>query len=907
MTKSEENLGWFSYTHESQSIRVEVSNGTTVFGRSGECDVSLPFRQMSRKHFQVSRDGGLWVIEDLRSSFGTFLNGQRISSRVLQKGDRVTVGPPGTLPLVLVFCGFEKDHPIELGTLVIDEGGATPTVNGLIEVAQVDEVREADTSRTGEPGEKGAARYRDLVQLFGEMGQVLLAGSSVNEMLQSVLDLTFRRIRAQRGAICLWNAGGDAMTVRAARSQGGDQAIHISRRILDEVVKQRRALLVNDLGGDERFQNSESMLGLNIHSVLCAPMYHKGDVLGLIYMDASGLPSEGGASFDMGDLELLVSIAIFAAAGVDRARMQEEIAEEQHRRAVAHRRIQVLLQVAKSLSSELNTDTLIGMIMTKARELVEAERCTLFLVDRLTGELWSKVADGTREIRIPMTKGIAGHVASTGQLVNIADAYEDERFNPDVDRKTGFRTRSILCLPLRNNEGRVVGVTQMINKQGGGLFLAEDEQLMEAFSAQAAVAIENAQLFQQTLQMRNHLESILASITNMVLTLDGKGRLATANRPVEPFFHLPETMMRAEPYSSWFADGNEGFVQDVTRVYEDPKPVFAAEYDFRMGDRTVSANYSVVPLLNFEHVQTGVVVVLDDITQEKRVKATLGRYMAPALAEQVLRDDKSRLGGVRQKVTVLFSDIRGYTTFAEAMDAAEVVELLNEYFSHMVDAVDAEHGVLDKFIGDAIMAVFGVPFPHEDDSKRACMAALRMTQQLRIFNQKRALTGASAIEIGVGINTGQVVSGNIGSEKRLDYTCIGDGINLGSRLESATKAYGVTTLLSEFTYNEIKNEFITRELDLIQVMGKQKSIRLYQLLGKDESDVPPQLLAALPGFAAALEAYRRRDWDVAMAGFQRVAGSADDPVSKLFLRRCALFKETPPRPDWIGAWEMTRK
>ena len=138
--------------------------------------------------------------------------------------------------------------------------------------------------------------------------------------------------------------------------------------------------------------------------------------------------------------------------------------------------------------------------------------------------------------------------------------------------------------------------------------------------------------------MRNHLESILASITNMVLTLDGKGRLATANRAVEPFFHLPETMMREEPYSSWFGDGNEGFVEDVARVYEDPKPVFAAEYDFRMGDRTVSANYSVVPLLNFEHVQTGVVVVLDDITQEKRVKATLGRYMAPALAEQVLRE-----------------------------------------------------------------------------------------------------------------------------------------------------------------------------------------------------------------------------------------------------------------------------
>jgi adenylate cyclase len=408
--------------------------------------------------------------------------------------------------------------------------------------------------------------------------------------------------------------------------------------------------------------------------------------------------------------------------------------------------------------------------------------------------------------------------------------------------------------------------------------------------------------------MRNYLESILKSITNLVVTLNDDGRMVTANHPVEPFLGVNEHQLVETSYESWFAGANAEFVADIRRVLEpDSKPIYVADYELRHDDKTISLNYNIVPLLDFGEAQKGAVLVLENISQQKRVMGTLTRHLGPGVAQQLLEGAENRLGGVRQEVTILFSDIRGYTSLTESMDAGEIVAMLNDYFSLMIDEIFAEDGVLDKYIGDALMAVFGVPFPSPTDAIHACRCALRMMKALDVFNNKLKQNQRPPIAIGIGINSGEVITGNIGSEKRLEYTCIGDAVNLASRLEGACKTYGVSIILQETTQQVIGQEFLVRELDLIRVKGKKHPSRIYELLGSKSHPISPLVCDALPHFDAGLNAYRNRDFSAAKTLFETSYSIGGDRPSRLFLDRCQILLEQPPGSDWDGVWKMTSK
>jgi adenylate cyclase len=407
--------------------------------------------------------------------------------------------------------------------------------------------------------------------------------------------------------------------------------------------------------------------------------------------------------------------------------------------------------------------------------------------------------------------------------------------------------------------------------------------------------------------MRNYLESILASIDHLVLTLDETGRLVTVNGNVTAVFGLDEATMRRRPVDEWYGGENAEFVRSVLRVYTDPAPEYVTDAVLRTGERSVSVSYHVVPLLDFEQQQKGVVIVLEDITREKRMLGTLSRHLGSEVARKALEEEDARLGGVRQQVAILFSDIRGFTAMTESMDPADVVELLNEYFTLMVDAVFAEEGTLDKYIGDSIMAVFGAPLPCPDFSARACRAALRMQGALAEFNERRVAARLQPIGAGIGISSGSVIAGYIGSEKRTEYTCIGDGVNIASRLEGASKIYGVSILISESTADEIGGEFVIRELDTVKVIGKQQPIRVYELLGARGSEIPLERLKVVPHYKSGLRAYRAGDWNRALEHFRTAAAIADDPPSQLFIARCEYLRDHPPGPTWDGVWSMTQK
>jgi adenylate cyclase len=569
-----------------------------------------------------------------------------------------------------------------------------------------------------------------------------------------------------------------------------------------------------------------------------------------------------------------------------------------------------ILQLSHDLAGELNLDLLLSRLMHATTELLNADRSTLFLYERKTHELFSRVAEGLeiREIRIPTDRGIAGAVFTRRQTENIADPYSDPRFNKEVDRATGYRTESILAMPIVNKAGDCIGVTQVLNKRGGR-FTAKDEARLGAFTAQITIALENAKLFEDVLNEKNYNEGILRSTTDGIITLDAQDRILTANEAAVRILKATRADLIERPVDAVFAGPNAWVVNTLEKVKQSGHREIAVQMDLRLPERdTASVNLAVNPLIDVNEEHIGSMLVLEDITSEKRIRSTMARYMSPEVAEQLLAAGEAVLGGKDQKVSILFSDVRNFTTMSEALGARETVSMLNEYFERMVDVILSHRGVLDKFIGDAVMALFGVPFNGEHDADDAVRVANAMFVALRGYNEQRRREGKAPIDIGVGIATGVVVVGNIGSTKRMEYTAIGDSVNLASRLESATKFYGARVLISESTRVELANKTLLREIDLLRVQGKKEPVAIFEAMDHLTEETFPNLSPAVERYAEAIRHYRAREFKDALAGFREtlVLNPGDKP-SRLYVERCEHFIASPPPPDWDGVWTMTSK
>jgi adenylate cyclase len=569
-----------------------------------------------------------------------------------------------------------------------------------------------------------------------------------------------------------------------------------------------------------------------------------------------------------------------------------------------------MLEVTHGIAGELKLDVLIQRIMSAASDLLDADRSTLFVYDPKTDELWSRYAAGldSGEIRIPAQGGIAGAVFITGKPENIADAYADPRFNQDADRRTGYRTRNILCMPIINKAGARIGVTQVLNKKNGTSFTAKDESRLRAFTAQIAVSLENAQLFDEVLSVKNYNESILKSTSNGMITLDTEGRAVTANEAALAILKLARESVIGAPAPSFFAGENGWVLAALARVAQTGEKDISVDAVLKLVGGNVSVNMTAQPLSGLNGERIGSMLVFEDITAEKRVKATMARYMSKEIADQLLAGGESELGGKTQTVSILFSDVRGFTTLSEALGARETVSLLNEYFAEMVDVVFRHGGILDKYIGDAIMALFGAPFEKPGDADNAVAVGNGMMVTLGALNRLRQSRHSDAINIGVGIATGEVVVGNIGSPRRMEYTVIGDSVNLASRLEGANKYYGTRILVDEATVRAMKTTTPLREIDLIKVKGKDRPVAVYEVLGYLEGAAQPDLGEVLRRFNDGLLAYRARDWRAAIAAFERtLALRRGDAPSEMYIERCRHYLESPPEAGWDGVWVLHEK
>lgn len=317
----------------------------------------------------------------------------------------------------------------------------------------------------------------------------------------------------------------------------------------------------------------------------------------------------------------------------------------------------------------------------------------------------------------------------------------------------------------------------------------------------------------------------------------------------------------------------------------------------------------IYPLLTMLTVYIGVTIYhyITEEREKKKIRGAFQYYLTASVINEMLKDPtKLKLGGDKKDLSVLFSDIRGFTTISEKLTPEELVHLLNEYLTAMTDIVFKYEGTLDKYMGDAIMAVFGAPVDQPDHASRACQTALEMLNELSVLQKKWLEEGKPVLNIGVGINSGEMVVGNMGSQMRFDYTVMGDMVNLGSRLEGINKEYASNIIISEFTYEAAKDSMCCRELDWVRVKGKKQPVKIYELLGKknDES----KYRAFISQFEEGLALYRAMKWDDAIAAFQKVLTiKSVDETSRIYIERCKSLKENPPPAPWDGIYTMTRK
>jgi adenylate cyclase len=294
----------------------------------------------------------------------------------------------------------------------------------------------------------------------------------------------------------------------------------------------------------------------------------------------------------------------------------------------------------------------------------------------------------------------------------------------------------------------------------------------------------------------------------------------------------------------------------------------------------------------------------------KRSLRSFGKYVPRELVGELITSGREALlGGEKRELTLLFSDIEGFTSVAEAMDPDDVVSLLGSYFEAASEAIKEQGGTLDKFIGDAVMAFWGAPHPTEDHALRACRAALAMQRRLAELGARWAAEGrAVRFPTRIGINTGLCVVGNIGAPQRMNYTAVGDAVNLASRLEGLSKVYGTTVLIGEETARRVGDRLVLRPLDWVAVKGRQQGLLIHELMG-EPADIAPSTREAIDLYRTALDLYRARSFEAAAEGFDEAfrAFGVSDRASEVMAARARAFVETPPDDSWDGTWVATEK
>ena len=673
-------------------------------------------------------------------------------------------------------------------------------------------------------------QYKDKIDFYlnslDELGEVLINQEGSSGITKGVLRIILGTLMASKGSI---------ITVKRTRCKIlSSHGISSQQKNLSLNTNQKKALTnfknsnINQKEIKQIF-DPKSSDDLPVHfadlkASIMVPLFHKDNLLGIVTLGKKF----DGSTYQTLDKKILEIICNHLTDSLYNQELIGNIKDKRMELRLKVLELQTLFDISLSLNSvldikELSTEVLIRSVSTlnaSSGFILKTQKNSPMLSvlssfnmneDLVKGAIFSKSS-------IPFNL-----IWKDKKSIIIS---EDET-NPFL-KKTGYKECIVSPIIGNRNISGCIVLGDKESRDGVIPFEKNDIDILDALSSQAGIAMDNAKLFEEINAAKRFNESIMGSIATSVITINLLGEVDSVNKAGVGLLSKKTNEIVGEHYSYLFSK-DQNLCKAIESAEIELESFAELNVPLMSKSKNTIVNFSVAPLTDQKGAHLGAVVAIEDITEQSKIKNTFKRYVSKSVVDQLLDDDqKLNLGGEERDVTVLFSDIRGFTAMSEKMKPKEVVSTLNSYFSEMIDIIFKFDGTLDKIVGDELMVVFGAPIARDDDAERAVQTAIGMVESLKKFNDKRVKKGKVPINAGIGINKGKVISGNIGSKDQMDYTVIGDTVNLGARLCSF--AGPLKIIVSKSVKDEIGDNYKTRKLEPIKVKGKRKPVEIFKVL-----------------------------------------------------------------------------
>ena len=652
-----------------------------------------------------------------------------------------------------------------------------------------------------------------------ELGEILIDADQSASVGKGVLRLTLGTVMASKGAIFLYHPKSDQLSILASQGLKKRNPFSSPKNLSDKSLKHRYGHI--DLDKNHSWITGKlKKCILELSAKILVPLFHKDRLLGVLCVGKKFM----GEAYTSAEIKILEIVANHLTKALYNYELIQNVDEKGKQLNLKLLELETLFDISVAISSVLDIDELGEEILWRSVGILNASKGMMLMPKENSPILEPNSSFNWEDTDALISKKLT-------IFKKIDDSKSGAILTPEdknsLQKKLG--EDHVIIAPIQAKEN-ILGYMVLCNKEtrhGVEAFTQTDLDLLSALCNQGAVALDNARLFKDITEAKQFNESILGSIATSVITLDPLGEIDSINEAGMNILKMNRDEIIGNHYMYLFEKDME--IIGLIQMTEMENTIHS---EINMPFLTVSkeavVNVSVAPRIDPSGSVRGLVIAIEDITDVSKVKNTFKRYVSKQVVDELLDDDaKLNLGGEEREVTILFSDIRGFTSMSENMSPENVVSTLNEYFSDMIDIVFKYNGTLDKIIGDELMIVYGAPISAKDDTQRAVTTAVEMQKQITRLNNKRKKRNDMPISAGIGINRGIVVSGNIGSRDMMDYTVIGDTVNLGARLCSAAGSGEI--LVSSTVWKETQKHYSYKKLEPIKVKGKKNKVGVYRI------------------------------------------------------------------------------